>query len=457
MFGIVDEAQELAERAAALAGGDSSRLADMPEAQLTEQVAALVEARDFLEAALADRLAVWDAQSCWAMDGAASGAQWLGRRCGADPRVTAHEIRTARKLARTPRVRDAVVSGKLSRAKARILVRYLTSHTPTTDEERRVEQAFLDAEADFVELARKLSVRQCERLMRRWYLECEPEDAERRWNEQWAKRHLHHSKGFEGMGILDGVLDPESDAIVDSALNHAYEGLWRDDAKAAREAGDTALSRTAAQRRVDALVEVAQGYLASVSLPDERGNRRPALPTFLGVVEIDPHTGAAGSATIGDDDRVIGRETLERLLCDSRLTRLLTKPGSVPLDMGHSVELATPHQRRALRLRDGGCAFPGCERPPRWCNAHHCHHRQHGGPTDLDNLVLLCRYHHRLMHEGGWECWIDDADGRPRFRAPDGRIFEANPPDPRPPRRSENRPSRTEPCITNRDTIRGRG
>jgi hypothetical protein len=98
---------------------------------------------------------------------------------------------------------------------------------------------------------------------------------------------------------------------------------------------------------------------------------------------------------------------------------------SQPLDVGRTSRVVSPAQRTALAVRDGGCVFPGCDRPLAWCEAHHLWHWLHGGPTDLDNLALLCRAHHRAVHEGGWQL----------TRAPDGRLTAT------PPHRSRRRPA----------------
>jgi hypothetical protein len=88
-----------------------------------------------------------------------------------------------------------------------------------------------------------------------------------------------------------------------------------------------------------------------------------------------------------------------------------------PLELGRTTRTVAPAQRNALVVRDGGCAFPGCDRPQGWCEAHHLRHWAHGGPTDLANLALLCWAHHRAVHEGGWQLQRD----------PDGRL-QATPP-----------------------------
>jgi hypothetical protein len=103
-------------------------------------------------------------------------------------------------------------------------------------------------------------------------------------------------------------------------------------------------------------------------------------------------------------------EALTRISCDSAVTRIVLSPDSMPLDVGRSKRLFTPAQQLALALRDGGCRFPGCDLPPRYTDAHHIVSWQHGGPTHLGNGLLLCRHHHRRVHEGRWS--ISDFDTR---------------------------------------------
>jgi hypothetical protein len=119
----------------------------------------------------------------------------------------------------------------------------------------------------------------------------------------------------------------------------------------------------------------------------------------------------------------VPRWTVERLACDCSVGRVLMRGESEVLDLGRRVRLVSKAQRRALVHRDRHCAFPGCRRPPRWCDAHHLVPWLQGGPTDLDNLVLLCRRHHVLCHEGGWAL----------TRLPDATL-EATPPETGPPK-----------------------
>jgi hypothetical protein len=102
---------------------------------------------------------------------------------------------------------------------------------------------------------------------------------------------------------------------------------------------------------------------------------------------------------------------------------VLTTGRSEPLDVGRRTAIVSAVTRRALVVRDGHCTFPGCDRPEEWCDAHHVKHWADGGPTALSNLILLCRQHHRSIHEnGGFR--VEMADGRPRFYRADGTILE---------------------------------
>jgi hypothetical protein len=131
---------------------------------------------------------------------------------------------------------------------------------------------------------------------------------------------------------------------------------------------------------------------------------------------------------LADSNQPLPRSFQQRLLCDAVFVRVLTNGSSAPLDIGRASRNPTAALVRALVARDGGCAFPGCETPARFTQAHHIHHWEHGGPTALTNLVLLCRHHHRLIHRNQWRVRIDTDIGQPLFTDPDGVTHRANPP-----------------------------
>jgi len=134
---------------------------------------------------------------------------------------------------------------------------------------------------------------------------------------------------------------------------------------------------------------------ASISVRRETGDHHGAA------AELGPLIDCCEPATTPDGFHV-AHEVAACLLCDPAITALVVDSLGVPLDMGRQIRLANRPQRRALAQRDGGCAFTGCDAPIGWCDAHHVAWWHDGGPTDIDNLALLCRYHHGVSHRHGW-------------------------------------------------------
>ncbi|HEV7963586.1 MAG TPA: HNH endonuclease signature motif containing protein, partial [Actinoplanes sp.] len=130
----------------------------------------------------------------------------------------------------------------------------------------------------------------------------------------------------------------------------------------------------------------------------------------------NPGHASRGCASLDTGERLTPAAA-RRLACDAQILPLVLGSPTQVLDAGRSRRLATGPLRRALILRDGGCAFPTCDRPPRWCNSHHITHWADGGPTDRDNLVLLCGHHHRLIHHDDWTVQMG-ADRLPQFLPP---------------------------------------
>ena len=175
-------------------------------------------------------------------------------------------------------------------------------------------------------------------------------------------------------------------------------------------------TRTAAQRYHDAFVELCRRALDT----DTVAPGHKVRPQLLVLCEVDRLLDAekAAYAELGYGG-VIGNAALQRIACDSIVSRVLLDSRGEILDLGRSVRTVTPAQWKALVVRDGGCVVPGCDRPATWCDAHHLWWWTRGGPTDLDNLALLCGFHHSLIHEGGWSL-LRHTDGRWALRRPDG-------------------------------------
>jgi hypothetical protein len=147
----------------------------------------------------------------------------------------------------------------------------------------------------------------------------------------------------------------------------------------------------------------------------------PAITAVIHVEKITPDTKPGDPVGQTEHGHPVTRATAERLLCDCAMSRVVLDADSVPVDLGVTARLPSPAQRRALAARDGGCTFPGCDRPPGWTQAHHVIHWIDDGPTNIDNLALLCHFHHHRVHEGGFGA-TRGPDGM-TFTRPDGTVI----------------------------------
>jgi hypothetical protein len=223
---------------------------------------------------------------------------------------------------------------------------------------------------------------------------------EREERRAWRERGLTLSPPAGGLVRVHGHLTVEDAGVVSAALD-PLSGP-----------GVDADSRNPAQVRADALVEVCRLALRTGELPDNGGEP----PQLAVTVAYDPLTRRLGVGQVDSGDR-ISPTVARRLACDAQILPVVLSGTGQVLDAGRARRLATGPLRRALVVRDRGCSFPDCDRPPRWCDAHHVRSWMAGGPTNLGNLVLLCRRHHRLIHDGDWTVQIA-ADGLPEFIGP---------------------------------------
>ncbi len=241
----------------------------------------------------------------------------------------------------------------------------------------------------------------------------DPDGSARHAEEDYGRRWLSLAPMLDGMHSIDGVLDAESAASLSAALAPFLVPTGPDD------------TRTSDQRRADGLAELVAVAVRSGELPTLSGS------TAALQVEVDLAT-LTGEQT--EPAKISGAANMpvwltpastSRLACDATVQRLLLDPAGIPLDLGRAVRVFTPAQRRALATRDDGCRFPGCGRPSVHTDAHHLIPWAHGGQSDLANGLLLCRHHHRQVHEGGWTITpvapIAGANGTLTFGGPDGQ------------------------------------
>ena len=190
-----------------------------------------------------------------------------------------------------------------------------------------------------------------------------------------------------GAVFTQGWFDPVGGATLRTALDPL-----------ARRCGAGDL-RSRKQRYADALVALAEYALDRGTLPTS-GGHSPHLQVTTTVDTLRATPGAPAGMLEGVGP--IAASTVQRLACDANITRVVMGPDSAVVDVGRTHRLPSVSTRRALRARDGGCAWPGCDREAAWTAAHHLVHWANGGATELENLVLLCHRHHRLVHENGW-------------------------------------------------------
>ena len=253
-------------------------------------------------------------------------------------------------------------------------------------------------------------------------------------SEDTELNEFHASKTLNGRVAVKGDLD----AVTGEMLLSALSGLSKP-----RPAQDgTKDPRTPGQRRADGFTELLRRYLDS-GIAGEEGGERPHVSLHVNAKDLADHTDCSAraqqDAASSDDslftvDGVAWTEWMgplslraARLLsCDSIYTPIVLDDNGAPLDLGISTRTVTKRQRKALVARDRGCAFPGCGAPPSWCEGHHIIHWSAGGPSDMGNLVLLCGFHHRLLHHSDWEIAMG-ADRHPTFIPPRQVDWERKP------------------------------
>ncbi len=220
-----------------------------------------------------------------------------------------------------------------------------------------------------------------------------------------AVRRLSFTDTPQGTTLIHGELDAEGAALLRSAL----DGLA---APQPAENG-TPDRRGSARRRADALIELVSRAVGAGAVPGSGGIRPQLVVTVPWATLVERGVEVAETSW----GLPLPRGALRRLSCDAEVVRILVDPRGVPLDVGRTTRTIPPALRRALAVRDRGCAFPGCDRPPSWCEGHHVIHWLFGGVTALHNLVLLCGDHHRRVHHDGWDITFDEHQ-RPRFIPP---------------------------------------
>ena len=352
----------------------------------------------------------FDAAGGWHDQGAISCAHWLAWRTGLDTATAREKVRVARALGDLPAIDEALRQARLSYAKVRALTRVATPEN----------------EACLLEMALEATGAQLECLCRGF------RTAQAAGETQIPEERSVRQRVLSGgMVKLELVLSPDEADMILRAIDrarevHAEPGPTEPvvDASAETPAPDPVdvSSETPWPSRADGAVALAESFLAGHPVSGTGGDR------FQVVVHLDQDVLGPDGTLAGtlEDGTHVSAETLRRVACDCGLVTAGAGGGGGELSVGRRARTIPPAIRRALMLRDHGCAFPGCTHT-RFLHGHHIRHWLHGGETSVDNLALLCTVHHHLVHEGGWTI-ARGADGRLVFTSPAGLGLPHKPP-----------------------------
>jgi hypothetical protein len=358
-------------------------------------------------------------------DGGGTTVSWLRRSCGMTAKAAAYRVHLARTLGEMPATLDSARAGRASFTNV-AMIGHLAGAVGV-EQVQEYEDILLPA-------AEALDPGRMRRATEATRLRIDPDGVLADANHDHVQRWLDCDQTYGGVFILNGQFDAESGALLKTAIDALSHGL---------SSGDY---RLPSQRRADAIVEMAATQLRCGEHRDVHGQRpHLSLTVSADVLRADKRRANAGADDVVRHEKwSTGSETEDtlrvvaipqaaelggvgpihpaiarRIACDAVRTVVTVAPTpddsswilgtpAVPLSVGRATRTIPSSIRTALVLRDQGCRFPGCDRPPAWTDGHHIIHWADGGPTELDNLVSLCRSHHRQVHEEGWRIHIAD-------------------------------------------------
>jgi hypothetical protein len=376
----------------------------LPEAQLIEALDAVHAVEQRLVALKLALVREVDGRGVATAAGATSTGAWLRERLRLSILAARRLVSDAAALdSAPPVVCDSVAAGAVTAEQARVIVDAVAAVQADAGAEAADKAVHL-----LIDWAGRFEPGVLRGLAGRILVHVAPDvadEADRRALEEADKRgdrdrHLTLSTEPTGRARISARLDAETAALLRAVLDPLC-----------RPAGPTD-DRTPGQRRHDALAEVCRLALRANELPEHGGDTAQLVVT----TDYNLLTGQLAAGTLDTGER-LSPETVRRLACDANILPAVLGGAGQVLDVGRQRRLVTGALRRALVLRDRGCAFPGCDRPPRWADAHHIVHWSGGGDTALHNAVLLCRYHHREIHRHDWQVRMA-ADSLPEFVPP---------------------------------------
>jgi hypothetical protein len=385
-------------------------------AHLDEQIGALAGHLHAATAQFIDTAIAFDESDQWAGIGMQSCAHWLTVATGIDLWTAREMLRVGHALRELPRIHAAFAEGRLSFDKVRAV-----THAATPAD----EPIWLD-------IALEASGSQLARICRQFRRSIAVDDPDRAAMQRARRRVVYWWLDEDGMLALYATLPPEEGRLVLTAIESA---VVRPVAKREIDATGQACDSTGGSdpcaegeadhpygaRRADALVRICERWLAAAAAAAPAwGTARAGL-----VVHVDADTLSgvdAGGRCHLEDGPAISQAAARRLGCDAEVVTVLERNG-VPVDVGRTRRVVSGRMRRLLQLRDCGCRYPGCAVPAADTEGHHVVHWVDGGPTELANLVSLCRFHHHRHHEGAFRIVADSDSATP---SRDGFLFETS-------------------------------
>jgi hypothetical protein len=338
---------------------------------------------DPLEAVFATGVRRFDKSGEYKADGALSLTAWLRWKCKLSGGAALERVEIARQLEKLPQTQVAFANGEVGYQHVVVL-----AHTA----EHVGVAAVRQAEASLLQTAQTMDPGQFTTVAKNFEHRVDAAGALAEANRAYQRRYFHIGEPRDGIVRLDGVLDAEGGATLRTALQAFMKPVKDDD-------------RTYGQRNADALVEL--GRQRSGGKRDGAGPR----PQLIIRASLDTLAGTKGApAGELEGGGTVPAETVQRYACDSAIIRI-TGQGELEHELNHATRTLPASTRRALEARDRHCVFPGCTRPLTWCDGHHLVWWTRGGATALPNLALLCRPHHRMVHEDGWRL-VRHHDGR---------------------------------------------
>jgi hypothetical protein len=356
-----------------------------------------------LEAESIRRLHRFDSGGGYESTQALTVKSWLRWKCNFSAAAAAGRVAVARELSELPQATRAFADGDISCAHAAMIARTA---------EKLGDKMESNAETILVTAAKELDLARLRMVTIKLQHFMDPESVREEANESHELRFLHLSQTLDGVFYINGRLDSEGGAILQAALNALSGPPTPDD------------RRTPKQRRADSLVELARQKLNSGTLP-EVGGQKPHLTVTVSMATLANQPGSPAADL--EWASPIPAETARRLACDAAVTPIFLGSESEQPQAGQTSRSISGPLRKALVFRDKGCRFPSCDRPPAWTDAHHLKHWADGGKHVMGNLLLLCRRHHRKVHEEGWHLVVT-AEGNIVALTPDRFVFGSVPP-----------------------------